>query len=51
MIYSAIPFGGHYLIDVIAGVALSAAAILYIRHLKHGSADKATITHVMSLAQ
>jgi membrane-associated phospholipid phosphatase len=51
MIYSAIPFGGHYLIDVIAGVALSAAAILYIRHLKHGSADKATITHVMSHAQ
>lgn len=51
MIYSAIPFGGHYLIDIIAGVALSAAAILCIRHLKRGPTNKTSIDRVMSQAR
>jgi len=40
MIYSAIPFGAHYLIDIIAGVALSVAAIMVARYLKRRFEDK-----------
>lgn len=51
MVYSAIPFGGHYLADIIVGVALSAAAILYMRRLERGSADKMATDRVMSQAR
>jgi len=34
MTYSAIPFGAHYLIDIIAGIVLSAASIAVARDLK-----------------
>ncbi|MFK0376169.1 phosphatase PAP2 family protein [Pandoraea sp. NPDC090278] len=34
MIVSALPFGGHYLIDIIAGIALAATAIHLSRHLR-----------------
>ena len=38
MIYSAIPFGAHYLVDIIAGLALAAASIAITRSLKCGIA-------------
>ncbi|WP_158902647.1 phosphatase PAP2 family protein [Burkholderia sp. L27(2015)] len=34
MAYSAIPFGAHYLVDIIAGVVLAAASIAIARYLK-----------------
>lgn len=37
MIYSAIPFGAHYLVDIIAGVAVSVLAIAAARYLARRS--------------